>query len=32
MAAPNFADKTVWTGDNIDILRRNENLGAILSP
>ena len=21
MAAPNFADKTVWTGDNLDILR-----------
>ena len=21
MAAPNFADKTIWTGDNLDILR-----------
>ena len=21
MTAPNFADKTVWTGDNLDILR-----------
>ena len=21
MATPNFADKTVWTGDNLDILR-----------
>ena len=21
MAAPNFADKTLWTGDNLDILR-----------
>ena len=21
MAAPNFADKTVWTGDNLDVLR-----------
>ncbi len=21
MEAPNFADKTVWTGDNLDILR-----------
>ena len=21
MAQPNFADKTIWTGDNLDILR-----------
>ena len=21
MAAPNFVDKTIWTGDNLDILR-----------
>ena len=21
MATPNFADKTIWTGDNLDILR-----------
>ena len=21
MAAPNFANKTIWTGDNLDILR-----------
>ena len=21
MAAPNFADKTIWTGDNLDVLR-----------
>ena len=21
MVAPNFADKTIWTGDNLDILR-----------
>ena len=21
MAEPNFADKTIWTGDNLDILR-----------
>ena len=24
MPTPNFADKTVWTGDNLDILRRDE--------
>ena len=21
MATPNFADRTIWTGDNLDILR-----------
>ena len=21
MTAPNFSDKTIWTGDNLDILR-----------
>lgn len=29
MTTPNFADKTVWTGDNLDILRGKGGATAV---
>ena len=33
MATPNFGDKTVWTGDNLDVLQglNSETVDTVLS-
>ena len=32
MPTPNFADKTIWTGDNLDILRGMNSESVDLLP